>query len=177
MRELFNIVVSKTALKGTAPFSPTIVVCHWLSQCHTSQGDSPRRRGIFLLEMGVAGVLLLAFAMLCVKYFAVSAIQRRTLDQRQSAQMEASNIMERLFARPPSATGLASATHELTPEAISNISLSPEIQAILPGGELKIDLADDDQNVATKRITVTIRWRDRGGAWVRPVRLAAWRRQ
>jgi len=116
--------------------------------------------------MAVAGVLLLALTTLCVRYFAVTATQRRALEQRQTALCEAANIMERLTAEPFS---------ELTSEESTKISLLSEMQAALPEGELKIDLADEDAKPAAKRITITIRWRDRDGQWIEPVRLVAWR--
>jgi Tfp pilus assembly protein PilV len=126
------------------------------------------RRGFLLIEMLAAGVLLLALTALCVKYFAVTATQRRTLDQRQTALNEAANIMELLTVRPWS---------DLTSETLAKISLSPETQLTLSDGELKIDLADEDAKPAAKRITVTIRWQDSNGQWNQPVRLVAWRCQ
>ena len=138
-----------------------------------------KRRGLYLLEMAVAGVLLLTLMTLCVRYFAVTATQRRALDHRQAALGEAANIMERATARPWS---------DLTAEGLAKISLSPETKAALPEGELKIDLADEDARpsppaplpkgegkLEAKRITVTIRWQDNQGQWTQPVRLTAWR--
>lgn len=125
-----------------------------------------KRRGMFLIELAVAGVLLLAFTMLCAKYFAVTAMQRKALNQRQTALNEAANIMERITAGP---------WDDLTTEGLAKISLSPETKSALPEGELKIDLADEDEKPAAKRITVTIHWRDQAGGWFEPVRLCAWR--
>lgn len=93
-----------------------------------------KRRGIILMEAIVAGALLMALTMLCVKYFAVTALQRRALNQRQTALLEAANIMEGLSARP---------FDNLTSDTLSKISLSPETKFALPEGELKIDLADE----------------------------------
>jgi len=129
-------------------------------------GVTMKRRGIYLLEMAVAGVLLLALMMLCVRYFAVTAAQRRALDHRQAALGEAANVMERVTARQWS---------DLTAEGLAKISLSPETKQALPDGELKIDLADEDAKPEAKRITVTIRWQDDQGQWSQPVRLVAWR--
>jgi Tfp pilus assembly protein PilE len=127
-----------------------------------------KRYGYLLIEMAVAGVLLLALTTICVKYFAATAMQRRALDQRQAVLCEAANIMERLSVRP---------WNDLTSETLSKISLSPEIQTALSEGELKIELADEDAKPAAKRITVTIRWQDQYGQWVEPARLVAWRFQ
>jgi Tfp pilus assembly protein PilV len=144
--------------------------CFILSANHFDNeiGVTMTRRGFLLIEMLAAGVLLLALTALCVKYFAVTATQRRTLDQRQTALNEAANIMELLTVRPWS---------DLTSETLAKISLSPETQLTLSDGELKIDLADEDAKPAAKRITVTIRWQDSNGQWNQPVRLVAWRCQ
>jgi Tfp pilus assembly protein PilE len=125
-----------------------------------------KRRGFLLTEMIVAAVLLMALTMLCVKYFSVTATQRKALDQRQTALLEAANIMERLSVRP---------WDELTSEKLAEISLSPDLKSALPEGELKIDLVDENTKPTAKRITVTIRWQDRSGQWTQPVRLVAWR--
>jgi hypothetical protein len=138
-----------------------------------------KRRGIYLLEMAVAGVLILALLTLCVRYFAVTATQRRALDQRQAALGEAANIMERVSTRPWS---------DLTAEELSKISFSPETKLALPDGELKIEVADEDvrpsppvplpkgeEKLEAKRITVTIRWKDGEGQWTQPARIVAWR--
>jgi Tfp pilus assembly protein PilE len=127
-----------------------------------------KRRGMFLIEMAVAGVLLLALTALCVKYFAVTAAQRRALDQRQAALIEAGNVMERIDT-----VGWG----DLSTERLSKMSLSPETKLALPEGEIKIDLGNEDAKPAAKRITVTIRWQDNEGRWTQPVRLVAWRYQ
>jgi hypothetical protein len=127
-----------------------------------------KRHGILLIELGVAGVLLLAMTTLCVKYFVVTAAQRLALNQRQTAIFEASNIKERLATIKFS---------ELTPEMISKISLSSEAKSALPDGELKIELADEAAKPPAKRITITIRWLDRDGQRTQPVCLVAWRYQ
>jgi Tfp pilus assembly protein PilE len=125
-----------------------------------------KRRGFLLTEMIVAVVLLMALTMLCVKYFSVTATQRKALDQRQTALHEAANIMERLGVKP---------WDELTAEKLSEISLSPELKSALPEGEIKIELADENAKPTAKRITITIRWQDQSGQWTQPVRLVAWR--
>jgi Tfp pilus assembly protein PilE len=125
-----------------------------------------KRRGMLLLEMAVAGVLLLALTTLCVKYITVTAVQRQALEQRQTALFEASNMMERFAAKKYS---------DLTSETISKTTLSSQAESVLPNGEIKIELADIDAKPAAKRIAITIRWKDRNGLWTQPVRLVAWR--
>jgi hypothetical protein len=127
-----------------------------------------KRRGMTLMETSVAGALLLIFMAVGVRFMAVSIAQRQALDQRQTALQEAANIMEKLSALSWS---------DLTAEAAAKISLTAETKAILPEGELKIDVTDEAGKPVGKHIIVTIRWRDNSGEWTDPVRLAAWRYQ
>ncbi|MGW8256392.1 MAG: type IV pilus modification PilV family protein [Thermoguttaceae bacterium] len=124
------------------------------------------RRGMLLLELIVAAVLLSAFATVCVHYFAVAAVQRRVLVQRQTALQEAANVMEQLASL---------AWSDLTAERVSKISLAPEIQKYLPEAALKIELAEEKAGPPAKRITVLIRWKAQNNLWLQPVRLVAWR--
>jgi Tfp pilus assembly protein PilE len=124
------------------------------------------RRGMSLLEMAVAGVLLVVLAAVCVKFFAAAALQRKGMEQRQTALREAGNIMERLFARP---------YDELTAESAAKITLPAEVVHYLPKAELKIDLAAAGEGSPGKRISIVIRWQDSEGQWVEPARLVAWR--
>jgi hypothetical protein len=125
-----------------------------------------KRHGIYLLEMSVAGVLLLAMMAICVRYFAVTLTQRRALDQRQAAIVEAGNVMERVSAMPWT---------DLMPETMAAITLSADAKLALASGELKIDVAEEGRKPQAKRITVSVRWQDDDGQWVLPLRLAAWR--
>jgi hypothetical protein len=48
---------------------------------------------------------------------------------------------------------------------------------MLPGGKLQIELTGPAGQPGTKRIAVSIRWQDRTGEFLPPVRLVAWRYQ
>ncbi|HEY4761510.1 MAG TPA: hypothetical protein VIH42_13090 [Thermoguttaceae bacterium] len=126
------------------------------------------RRGIFLVEIIVACVLLFALMAACLHFFSATASQRWTMERRQTALCEAANIMERLAQRPYS---------ELTAETLSQTSLSEETQRLLSDGELKIEIDSEEAKPPAKRITITIRWQDQAGQWTQPVRLVAWRYQ
>lgn len=150
------------------------------------------RRGTTMVELLVAGVLLVALTAVCVQMLAVLAGHRRAVEQEQTAIREAANLMERLAAVP---------WDELTPEGVRDVRLSEEARRALPGGELEISVTSSKfgeplagervagdrvagverseppvaQVPGAKRILVSIRWQDRTGRFVRPVRLAAWR--
>jgi Tfp pilus assembly protein PilV len=123
-------------------------------------------RGMSLIEMAVAGVLLAALAALCLKFFVVAAEQRRAMAQRQTALCEASNLMERLAARP---------WDELSPDKLAQEKLSPEAAAMLPKAELKIDVAETTDAPRGKRITLRLSWPGVDPATPLAVQLTCWR--
>jgi Tfp pilus assembly protein PilV len=124
------------------------------------------RRGMSLLELIAAGVLLAAILSLGLEFLAAAAGQRRATRQRQAAIQEADNLMERLYARP---------WEDLTPERVGDLRLGDEAGRLLPGGELSIDVAQSADLPDAKRLSVSIHWQDRSGQPANPVRLVAWR--
>jgi len=119
-----------------------------------------------MLELLVACVLMTAVLAVCLQIVSAAASQRQAAAHRLAAVEEASNLMERLSARPWS---------ELTPEAAKSMRLSPEAQAALPQGALSVEITQSPNDAGAKRISVEIRWQEPGGEPARPVRLVAWR--
>jgi len=126
------------------------------------RGRSRRRRGFTLIEVGVAGALLLVTMAMTAQALGWMAAERRAADRRREAVQEAANVLERLAARPWA---------ELTPESARALRLSGPARRALPGGELAVDIAERD---GLKRIAVTVRWRGRSGGPEAPARLTAW---
>jgi hypothetical protein len=124
-----------------------------------------KRNGIMLVELTVAATLLAAAMAAWVAVVAVAAGQRRAAADRQLALQEAGNLMERLAAMP-----LA----ELQPEKAPKLPLSPEGQR-LPGVQSSIELTRVDGPPKAVRLVVSLRWEDRNGRLLPPVRLVAWR--
>jgi len=124
------------------------------------------RRGMTMLELLFAGVLLGVLMTVCLQMLSAAAAQRRAGDDRQTAIREAANLMERLST--VSFDGL-------TPEGVANVQLSDEARRALLGGELEIQLSSPPEQPGAKRIVVLLRWQDHTGQFVRPVRLVAWR--
>lgn len=127
-----------------------------------------RSRGMTLIEVSVAGVLLAVLITVSLQLMGATAARRRAVEDRQTAGVEASNVMERLAALP---------WEELTPENVAAVRLSSEARKTLCEGRLEIDVArpGDEPLLDQKRITVSVGWQDRSGAPQRPVRLVSWR--
>jgi type II secretory pathway component PulJ len=121
-----------------------------------------------MLELLIAGVLLGVLMTVCVQMLSAAAAQRRAADDRQTAIREAANLMERLSTV---------SFDKLTPEGVAKLQLSDEARRALPGGELEIQLSSPPSEPGAKRIVLLLRWQDRSGRPVRPVRLTAWRFQ
>lgn len=123
------------------------------------------RRGIILMELVVAGALLGTLLVVCLQLIGAAAAHRRTVDQRQLAVVEVGNVMERLAARPWT---------ELTPQ-VAVPQLSPPVRNRLPNAELKVEVTTSAAEPGAKRIIVSLRWQDRAGQFVQPVKVVTWR--
>jgi hypothetical protein len=120
-----------------------------------------------LAELAMSAVMLMVALALVVKVLGWVAAERRGAERREWAVQEASNLLETMTAGP---------FESVTAEAAARAALSPQARQMLPGAELKLDVARDDAagGADSKRVTVRIRWRDRSGSWDTPVRLSTW---
>ncbi len=139
-----------------------------LSQRERRVGMGASKRGSMLLETAVACVLLAALAGVCLKSFAAAAAQRLAIDQRQIALREAANLMEKLTALPWDDVDQAA-------DKPFAESLQKTLPKELDGAEIQVEVAPATGEPAAKRLAVIIRWQDKDGQWVQPVRLTAWR--
>jgi Tfp pilus assembly protein PilV len=133
----------------------------------TARPNPNRRRGTLLVEVAMAGVLLMIAMTLTVKVTGLVALERRASERRQRAGLEAANLMERITAYP---------FDEVTPELAARMTLSPAAAQSLPNPELAVDVARSEPapGRSAKRIAIKLRWRGRDGEWVAPVRLTSW---
>ena len=130
-----------------------------------SRPGNRRRRGFGLIEMAVTGLLIAIAMAATLQVVGWVALDRRAVERRERAVLEASNIMERIAARP---------WEELSTEALQSIKLSESSAAFLPGSTLELKVIAQEDVPVRKKITVEIRWRDRSGRDEAPVRLVAW---
>jgi hypothetical protein len=126
----------------------------------------PKRRGLGILELTVAGILVGLLATAVMQLVVVSANQHRALAKRHVAIQESANVMERLSV---------TAWEELTAENVAKLELSEEARKSLAGATLEIEITGAEGDPAAKRIKVVIRWPDRPGRPDLSVRLLAWR--
>jgi Tfp pilus assembly protein PilV len=126
-----------------------------------------QRRGSLLVEVAMAVVMLVIAMTLTVKVLGWVAMERRASDRRQWAAQEVCNVMERVTARPFDTVSQGS---------VGDITLSAQARQMLPGGELKIEVVEDDPTggKGSKRVSVQLRWHDRSGGWDAPARLTSW---
>jgi Tfp pilus assembly protein PilE len=128
-----------------------------------------RRRGVTVLELSIAIILVAAVLTGIAQLLSVVSAQQRESERRSAALHEAANQMERLTILP---------WRELTSESVGQRELSPEAAAALPQGSLRVqvtDAAGGAESLAAKRISVEVAWRNSAGREVKPVRLVAWR--
>jgi hypothetical protein len=131
----------------------------------TALASRARRSGFLLAEVLISVILLAVAMTLAVKLVGWVALEQRAAQRRERALWEASNLLERLSARP---------WEELSPEAARALALSPAALQALPGAELKVEVTDQDRPLPARRLQVEIRWRDRSGGFEAPIRLATW---
>lgn len=126
-----------------------------------------RRRGSLLAEAAMSGVMLAIAMALTVKVLGWVALERRASDRRQWASQEVCNVMERITGRPYDA---------VTTGQAGSIALSPQARQMLPGAELKVEVAEDDAagGEGSKKVSIELRWKDRSGGWDAPSRLTSW---
>jgi Tfp pilus assembly protein PilV len=124
-----------------------------------------RRSGFGLIEMTIAGVLIVVAMTVTVQIVGSIALERKAVERRERALLEAENVLERIVARP---------WNELTNESLSKSQLSSTTAGFLRSPTLKASVASFDDAPARKKVLVEIRWLDRSGHSEAPVRLVAW---
>ncbi|HEY1599294.1 MAG TPA: hypothetical protein VGG64_06810 [Pirellulales bacterium] len=108
------------------------------------------RRGTTLVEVSLALCLLAVAIVATAQILTLCARQRKAADRQFAAQMEASNVAERIAAID---------YDDVTAVSLAAMKLSPETQSALAGGELAIDCIDAaEPPLRQKRITIEVTW-------------------
>ncbi|AMV39812.1 hypothetical protein [Planctomyces sp. SH-PL62] len=125
------------------------------------------RRGSLLIEAAMSAVMLMIAMTLITKVIGAVASERRTWDRRQSAAVEAANVVEFLKARP---------FDGLTPDSAREVAARSQAASRLPGAEVTAEVTGDDAagGPGSKRVAVQVRWRNRAGDFDAPVKLTTW---
>ena len=133
---------------------------------HAGVPAAKRSRGGFtLVEMIVAGILLSVVMTVSMQMLAGYSKQQRLANRRQLAVAELANLIERITARPFST---------VTTDNLQSLTINDAARARLPDAELRIEVNDQAGPPKGKQIRADIRWRQVGGEFTAPVRLATW---
>ena len=124
------------------------------------------RRGMTLLEVGVALVVLSAAMVALVQLISLTVRQRRLDDQRSLALQELANEAERVAVLP---------WGELTPEKLASWKPSPELLALLPSVTCRAEIHEEAGTPFLRRIELGVGWTNAVGEEVTPVELSLWR--
>ncbi len=124
-----------------------------------------QRRGLGLIEVAAALILLSALATLVAQIVAWSAAEHRSTQRREIAVAEAANAMERLETGD---------SQSLKPHAMTELPLSPTAKEMLPSGKLTSEIQEAKDPPNGKRIVIELNWLNQAGEPELPVRLATW---
>ena len=132
---------------------------------HQPTPTANRRRGFGLLEMAMTGGLILVAMAATVQVVGWIALERKAVERRERALLEAENLLERIVAVP---------WDDLTTESVARFRVSDAASDQLHGPTLKVQVLPSGSPPAQKRVVVEIRWADRSGQSEAPVRLVTW---
>lgn len=128
-------------------------------------GKLRTRRGFTLVEMMVAGVLLMTVTMIVVPAIYWVHRERRQSEHRQVAMVEVENMMERVVALP---------FKDINQSTVDKLALSESALRQLSNADLKIEISETEDQPSMKKIQVQLGWIDHRGLSVAPVRLTSW---
>lgn len=130
------------------------------------QGERPNaRRGFTLIELISTCILLGVVFSVSIPLLTVVAHERRSAEQRQFALQHATNLLERTTIKNWSQ--LAVGEQALT-------DAPTDVQSLLPGLERQIEVKELSGEPRSKQVAVSVRWKNRTGQLVAPIRLSAW---
>ncbi len=124
-----------------------------------------RRRGFVILEVIVACGLLAVLLTMSVQVLSLMAVERRHVERRAIALVEAANIVERMSTMP---------YEDIDEARLADVGLSPDVCQLLPDGRASLAVEDESGEVPGKRVRVEIVWTGAAGHPESPVRLTHW---
>lgn len=124
------------------------------------------RRGMTVLELSAAAVILLVTLTIALRYFGETSAARRALQREAVALQEAANVLERLGSLD------AARAREM---AGAPVPLSASGTRVLPEGTAAVTIAEPQGTPPMRRVVVRVRWVDRATRAERSVELVGWR--
>jgi hypothetical protein len=124
-----------------------------------------RRRGVTLVEVTVAAGLLAVLLGVSGQFLRVLSSQQRAAERRVVALQAVQAVAEALGNLP---------AEKLTTEAARQVAIPEGLAPYLPGGQLAVAVADENDPVAAKRVSIELSWNGPHGQPAGPVRLTTW---
>ncbi len=143
--------------------------------CHTSVPRQRRlhgRRGAILADVLAAMFGVAAVSIVCLTMALTGTAARRQQLARQTALLEAENILQRLVALDPGELNGQAADLRLPEELHQH--LEKRLQQRLPGAQLEIDARAVPAPAAGRQFSVAVRVPSRSPAMGAVVRLSTW---
>lgn len=125
----------------------------------------PHRRGVMLMEMTAAALILVAAGALLVQMLFLAARQERAAEARQVAWRVAANRLEILAAKNFTELPAGQPRTEPVPE---------DLRILLPTAELRTQVTSHE-NDFVREVRVDVVWKSQAGVAVEPVSLAVWK--
>lgn len=123
------------------------------------------QRGFTLVEMMVAGVLLMTVTMIVVPAIYWVHCEQRQTEHCQIAIVEVENMMERIVALP---------FDDVNQPTVDKFALSESTLGQLHDPNLAIEITESGDPPLMKKIQIELGWKDQHGMNVAPVRLTSW---
>jgi hypothetical protein len=124
------------------------------------------RPGVTLFELMVALFILTTAMAAIVQLTAVTAGQRRTIEQRRIALQEVANRAERIALLPWEKTA---------PEKLTTWQSSADLTAALPQATCTAEVSDEPGMPRARRIRLLVSWPNAAGQLVDPVAVTIWK--
>jgi type II secretory pathway pseudopilin PulG len=125
-----------------------------------------KRRGMTLLETGVALLVMTAAIMAVVELVSAVTRERRLRRQRQVALLELANEAERIALLD---------WEEITSERLSAWNPSEMLQAVIPTPRCQVRVSDEADQPRARRVDLSVGWQNAAGEAVRPATLTIWK--
>jgi Tfp pilus assembly protein PilV len=124
------------------------------------------RRGMTLLEAGVALLVMTAAILAVVELVSATTKERRHRRQRQAALFELANEAERIALL---------SWDETESERLTTWMPSTMLQATISKPTCQIHVTEESKKPPARRLDLSVGWQNAAGEEVRPARLTVWK--
>lgn len=118
-----------------------------------------------LLEITIAVAILTALMTVSVQMIRALGGQQRSVERRALAIRTVQALVEQIGNTP---------WEELTTESIERVEIPAIVASHLPNPKLTIELDEEQEPIAAKRVKVELQWNGPSGQPVGPAQLTTW---